>query len=394
MSTDKTESKKDLVIDFDPKSGSDADFDFINLLSSDKQKSERGPLQVAAVDAPVLDLISANEAQESAWQKALKEFPGQAGVNDDQDPHAYPRELAQRETLGTQPLSNQERNELETWRQFPGLDDGSDTARNLRFKELFDQTGNLTLPEAAFLRSWEEFPNPDPRLDNARTLRAKQGREEEELTAQEKNELEAWRSFSNPDPQYDRPRELTAKSARKDLLTKEESAELSGWMEFPGLDQNSASLRKLVEKEYLHGEKEGGLNPSQVAKLEAWRAFDNPDSSLNHARQLAQIHILANYGEGPELSETAKAELTAWQSFSNPDQKFNEARELAAKAELSTLSKVEDKKLSQAHEANNTFKAEPHGSLRAYYRYTHAPERGERPEHEPRRKLPRYTLAV
>lgn len=393
MTADKTDSKKDLVIDFDPKSSQNADLDFINLLSG-QEKTHQEPLEVAASGSLDLSFVippKAAAVEKSPWQKALAEFP-QSDKSDDEDPHQYPRDLVQKEIINNPPLSENEEKDLKAWRQFPGLDEGSTGARNLKLKELF-VPAQMTLDEATTLRSWEEFPNPDKGLDFARSLRVLEG--QEILDAEGQSKLEAWRSFSNPDPRYDRARELVQKQAdnsRDKPLSQNERAELASWIEFPELHNRSSSLRELAAKQYLYGEDpEKGLKPPEVAKLIAWSEFPDRDPHFDRIRNLAQIHILSNYGEGPPLSSTNKAELSAWATFSNPDQKFDKARELLVRDELKLpLSDKDHDQINQAlfEEAKSHELSASKSKLAPNYRSQYHPAKNTPTEPNPKHTLP------
>lgn len=308
--------------------------DLLTLTGNDRVPTKNEPVELAAAGSIAELLPPKNPVptkppspEKMAEDRAWLEFPGNIDDKGAKDPYEKPRELARRDNLG-EPLFLEEDAELQSWRQFPGLDPGSSAVRLLMAQEIV-VPNSLSNEEQLLLNSWEDFPNPDKRLDRARNLYCLNSKPGDHLKPEEKAELCAWKSFYNPDPQYDRPRELIQKVSQKDgTLTDEEKAELASWLDFPGADDYSATLRALAHKDY--SDPENGLKPTEIAKLEAGKIFGNSDRRLNFARKLVEQHIASNYNvEGVKpITKAQFTQLKAWVVLRDPDKSFDEAREL------------------------------------------------------------------
>ncbi|MBY0357272.1 MAG: hypothetical protein K2W82_04655 [Candidatus Obscuribacterales bacterium] len=312
--------------------------DISALLPPGRTESSQPTSRQEKIAPPAEDPVirKSQSIEEFAAEKSWQEFPG--NKIDGEDPYAEPRELAYRHHSGAR-LSFEETAQLESWWQFPGLDKGSADARALMQLDIltFD---TLTEEEKGRLYSWQEFPNPDKSLDRARELAFKNN--DRSLKKSEKAELCAWNSFYNPDPKYDRPRELVRKATENgEGLTVAQKAELASWLDFPGLDKQSTSMRELARKEYFNPD--NGLEPSEIAKLEAGKMFTNPDKRLDSVRKLVEQQIASNYkidGAKP-LTNEQLAELKVWYSLPDPNKYYDEARQLM-KAEITGTEPTEE----------------------------------------------------
>ncbi|MBY0357893.1 MAG: hypothetical protein K2W82_07815 [Candidatus Obscuribacterales bacterium] len=367
-------------------------FDLVSLIKDDATKSPAENVDLAAAGSGIefSGLLgeknkSAKPSYTTAYNNALLEFPGNPEQKDgEEDPHAYPRELARRDNMG-QELNERETTDLEVWRTLPGLDDGSTRARNILYAEMAaSEKTPLTHEQTALLNSRLAFPNPDKRLDLARELSYLNQLDQliplaqppapgaPRLDINSLAELKGWESFSNPDPEFDRARTLIQKkfleSENESKLTPEEKAELASWIDIPNSGAKFDNLRKLYQQDFLYrDDPEKALKTADIAQLEAWKNFSNPDSRLNQARALAEEYILANY-QGKELSSEKMTQLEAWATFPGLDKTSSAMREfmINARARGGELLPEEQALIEDALQSLQTERTESFGKCRYF----------------------------